>query len=232
MVCSGRLLVFFPRAMLNSIDFISEKWRKCRRTRTLAYVHLAFSFLPMVYVAVYAEAQRRDEDYKEFGAAIAALMFNVYQAFRTVVGILQLNVFLAWCKDAVKCSRALLGRGGEDSEGSRVRRCRRETGKFCVLVQLQVFVTWCKQGIERMCGYGSEDTSYDGQNSTTDEEDIKISSNWSIGTADDYYVDDTEQVIQMNNRIIDDEFIEEMIQVNNTVVDNELGGKEMKVLPS
>ncbi len=41
-------------------------------------------------------------------------MFNVFQLLRTVMGIVQLNAFVAWCKDAMACVRALSGNNGED----------------------------------------------------------------------------------------------------------------------
>ncbi len=54
----------------------------------MAHTHLALSILPIVYVAVYAEAQRRDEDNKELGSG-------------------QLNALVAWCTHAVDCMKAL-----------------------------------------------------------------------------------------------------------------------------
>ncbi len=106
-VLGAYFFAFFPWAILNNVDFISEKWRTCRRTRNLARIHIASSIFPIVYVAVYAEAQRRDGDNKELGAALAALMFNVFQLMRTIMGVLQLNAFVTWCKHAVECMRAL-----------------------------------------------------------------------------------------------------------------------------
>ena len=35
-VLGAYFFAFFPWAIMNNIDFISEKWRTCRRTRTLA----------------------------------------------------------------------------------------------------------------------------------------------------------------------------------------------------
>ncbi len=85
-VLGAYFFAFFPWMMMHNIDFITEKWRTCRRTRKLAHIHLASSILPIVYVAVYTEAQRRDKDNKELGAALAALMFNVFQLMRTIMG--------------------------------------------------------------------------------------------------------------------------------------------------
>ncbi len=51
----------------------------------------------------------------EFGAALAELMFIVFWSLRTKMEILQLNVFVAWCTDAMKCGRAL---SGVDRDGS------------------------------------------------------------------------------------------------------------------
>ena len=170
---------------------------------------------------MYAEAQRRNEDYKEFGAALAALMFNVFQLLRTIMGVVQLNAFVAWCKDAIECTRALLGEDSESSESnqgwraeiseqgvgswadSSVRRSVRETRGFYALLQFEVFVVWSKRVMERMreCkGRNAENSDY---SSSTDDDNIELS--WNI---------------------------EEKIKVNNMVVDNELGGREVTVLPS
>ncbi len=101
---------------MNNIDFISEKWRTVGRTRRLAYIHLASFAFPILYVATYAEAQRRAGDSKELGAALAALMFNTIQLARTFIGIVQLNAFVQWCKHGVECIRALLGADEEGDE--------------------------------------------------------------------------------------------------------------------
>ena len=99
---------------MSNIDFISEKWRSIRRTRRLAYIHTISSIVPLIYVAVYAEAQRQAQDEKELGAALAALMFNMFQLLRTVMGKVQVDAFSEWCKHAAECIRALRG----DDEGS------------------------------------------------------------------------------------------------------------------
>ncbi len=101
---------------MSSIDFITSKWRTVRRTRRLAYIHLASSVFPIIYVATYAEAQRRAEDTKELGAALAALMFNLIQLLRTLMGIVQLNIFIRWCQHGVECIRALMGANEEEHE--------------------------------------------------------------------------------------------------------------------
>ena len=108
-VLGAYFFAFFPWAVMSNIDFISEKWRTIRRTRKLAYVHMLSSVVPLIYVAVYAEAQRQAKDEKELGAALAALMFNLIQFFRTVMGKVQLEAFVDWCKHAVECMKALRG---------------------------------------------------------------------------------------------------------------------------
>ena len=114
-VLGAYFFAFFPWAVMHNIDFISEKWRTVRRTRTLAYVHMISSVVPCFYVAVYAEAQRQNKDSKELGAAIAALMFNVIQLLRTLMGKVQVEAFVEWCKDAMECLRALQsGHGRSD----------------------------------------------------------------------------------------------------------------------
>ncbi len=124
-VLGAYFFAFFPWAIMNNIDFISEKWRTCRRTRTLARIHLASSIFPIIYVAVYAEAQRRAGENTEFGAALAALMFNVFQLLRTFMGIVQLNAFVAWCKDArVLQHAARVGPKKEKFEGVRAPSTR------------------------------------------------------------------------------------------------------------
>ncbi len=73
---------------------------------------------------MYAEAQRRSNDHKEFGAALVALIFNVLQLLRTIMDILQLNAFVAWCKNATECTRALLSEDKDDSEAERYLKTR------------------------------------------------------------------------------------------------------------
>ena len=79
------------------------------------------SVVPCLYVAVYAEAQRQNKDSKELGAAMAALMFNLIQLLRTLMGKVQLDTFVAWCKHAVECVRALLGEDDERNDQSEDR---------------------------------------------------------------------------------------------------------------
>ncbi len=150
-VLGAYFFAFFPWAIMNNVDFISEKWRTCRRTRQLARIHLASNILPIIYVAVYAEAQRRDEDYKELGAALAALMFNIFQLLRTIMGWVQLNAFVAWCKHAVECMEALVGddyqsssSSSESLEGGGRDKTRRILG--IVGQWRKEFVLKCKRG--------------------------------------------------------------------------------------
>ncbi len=152
-VLGAYLFAFFPWAVMNNVGFISEKWRTCRLTRKLARIHLASSILPIIYLAVYAEAQRRDGDNKELGAALAALMFNVFQLMRTIMGWVQLNAFVAWCKDAMECIRALEGDEYESSssEGTEGRRRDETKGMMEIMRQWKnLFVSWCKGCGQRM----------------------------------------------------------------------------------
>ncbi len=100
---------------MSNIDFISGKWRTVRRTRQYGLLHRVLSMLPVIYITIYAVAQARAEDAKELGAALAALMFNLYQLLRTLMGMAQLHAFIRWYKHAVECIRALLG---ADEEGN------------------------------------------------------------------------------------------------------------------
>ncbi len=150
-VLGAYFLAFFPWAVMSNIDFISEKWRPCRRTRRLGYTHLALSVFPIIYVALYAEAQRRDEDNKELGAALAALTFNVFQLMRTIMGLVQLNAFVAWCKHGVECIKALQGAhylGSEKRKGARREETRTKIG--IVREWQKVLVLWCKRRLQRM----------------------------------------------------------------------------------
>ena len=115
-VLGAYFFAFFPWAVMHNIDFISDKWRTVGRTRSHAYLHLFSSVVPCIYVAVYAEAQRQNDDSQELGAAIAALMFNLIHFWRTLMGIVQLDAFVAWCKHATECMQALLGH--DDESGS------------------------------------------------------------------------------------------------------------------
>ncbi len=60
-------------------------------------------------------ARSRAGDAKELGAALAALMFNLYQLLRTLMEMALLYAFVRWCTHAVECIRALLG---GDEEGN------------------------------------------------------------------------------------------------------------------
>ncbi len=214
-VLGAYFFAFFPWSLMHNIDFISEKWRTCSRTRTLARIHLASSIFPIIYVAVYAEAQRRAEENTEFAAALAALTFNVFQLLRTIMGIVQLNAFVAWCKDARECLRAL---SGIDEGGNGNDRDSRAEGmkRFCGFLNVEIFVTWWKLGMGRMREYMGGNTENSADESIAGEEDIESS-------LDTYLI---------NEYHGEDEDIEEKIEVNNTVIDNELGGREVTVLPS
>ncbi len=191
---------------MSNIDFISEKWRTCRRTRNLAYIHVASSIFPIIYVAVYAEAQRRDGDDKELGAALAALMFNVFQLMRTIMGILQLNAFVAWYKDAVLCVRALLGKDRERSD---------QDVDSNGLSQFETILAWCKGWVERMSEFVRRWSGNKEQTSSPNNDESKTNIPMLFVYGD-----------------VVEEDIEEVIEVNNSVVDNELGGREVTVLPS
>ena len=117
-VLGAYFFAFFPWAVIHNIDFISEKGRTVRRTRTLAYAHIVSSVVPCLYMAVYAEAQRQNKDSKELGSAMAALMFNLIQLLRTLMGKVELEAFVVWSKHAVECLRALQGVDEERIEQS------------------------------------------------------------------------------------------------------------------
>ena len=74
--------------------------------------------MSLIYVAVYAEAQRQAQDEKDLDAALAALMFNLFQLLKTVMGKVQVDAFREWCKHEVKCIRALRGADEEIDERS------------------------------------------------------------------------------------------------------------------
>ncbi len=97
-------------------DFISEKWRTCRRTRHLAHIHVASSIVALTYITVYAEGQRRTGNNNELGAVLAAILFNIFHLMPTVPGILRPNAFVARCKDATECMRALSCRNIAENE--------------------------------------------------------------------------------------------------------------------
>ncbi len=149
-VLGAYFFAFFPWSIMNNIDFVSEKWRTCRRTRKLAHIHVASSIFPIIYVAVYAEAQRRDGDNKEFGAALAAVTFNLFQLLRTIMGLVQLNAFVAWCKHAVESIRVLEGQDDQRSDRGE-RAGRNQTSAMETVLQWQnMFVSWCKSGSQRI----------------------------------------------------------------------------------
>ncbi len=180
---------------------------------------------------MYAEAQRRDGDNKELGAALAALMFNVLQLMRTVMGIVQLNAFVAWCKDAVACMRALLGRDAEHSQQSVDSRAvtndddvgsredSRERGNSIARIRIygssrfKIIIAWFKRVVRRMNALLHGHSENDTRNSSREEETTEISAGTDMSWVYDHG-------------------IQEKIKVNNTVIDNELGGREVTVSPS
>ncbi len=128
--------------MLNGLDYISEKWRTVRHTRKLARIHAVLTVLPMLYVATYAEAQRRDSDYKEMAAALVAISFNLFHLLRTVSGMMQLDAFERWCKDAMECMRGI--KGLEREEGK-----TRFRGLMIVCRKAKEWVCGILQGIDK-----------------------------------------------------------------------------------
>ncbi len=233
---------------MHNIDFISEKWRTCRRTRRLAHIHIASSIFPILYVAVYAEAQRRDQDNKELGAALAALMFNVFQLMRTMMGYLQVSAFVAWCKYAEECIRVLQG---DDHQNSVITegRCRDEArtmmeklGKW-----YNVFLSWCQCGWPRVRRFVAREGANGERRRKRDEgeyhdadadadtelnEEVTGQSVESIGASREGATESNGQRCFARTEEDDGDGIEDIIMVNNMVVDNELGGKEVTVLPS
>ena len=122
--------------MIDNMCKITEKWRTCRRARALTKVQMTAAIITIVYVGVYAEAQRREGNVKEFGAALAALVFIVTQLIRAVMGRMRLNAFVAWCGDAAKCIQALEGRDYQDSSSASSEvRGRDETRNMTEMVQ-------------------------------------------------------------------------------------------------
>ena len=109
---------FFSWVVMHKIEFISEKCRTVRRTRTLACAYLISSVVPWLYVAVYAEAQRQNNDSKELSTAMTALMFNMIQLLRKLMGMVQLEAFVEWFEHALECLQALQGADGERTEES------------------------------------------------------------------------------------------------------------------
>ncbi len=85
-------------------QFVGENWMSVRRTRKVLQIHLLSSMFPLIYIAVYAEAQRRDGDNKEFGASSGGAFVK-----RAPIGVVMLNTFYAWCRHAIECVRALKG---------------------------------------------------------------------------------------------------------------------------
>ncbi len=261
-VLGAYFFAFFPWAILNNIDFISEKWRTCRRTRNLARIQLVSYILPVIYVAVYAEAQRRKEDNKEFAAALTALMFNIYQMMRTIMGWVQLNAFVAWCKHAAECIRALEGDDHETSSSSsnsaegRSKDDRRRMMEIVVHWQ-KVFVSWCgrmtrqirallrrdgENGVQRRNEDEKNREASVNVNGDGDGNDVNGAEGASPGinrengkaVADaDSNGDEGSQSVEGSVESRDSEHeVEDKVMVNNMVVDNELGGTEVTVLPS
>ena len=54
---------------------------------------------------------------------MAALMFNAIQLLRTMIGKMLLEVFVACCKHAMECLRALQGADKDRSEKSEGESC-------------------------------------------------------------------------------------------------------------
>ncbi len=131
------------------------------------------------------------------------------------MGIVQLNAFVAWCKDARECVRALSGIDGGGSGNERDSRAE-GTKRFCGFLNVEIFVTWCKRRMGRMREYMNGNTENSEHETTAGDEDIESSL----------------YTYLINVYHGEDEDIEEKIEVNNTVIDNELGGRDVTVLPS
>ena len=106
-VIGAYFFAFAPWGLISSIDFLSEKWRSIQHTRNLVRMHIICSILPVFYVAVYAEAQRRNGDFKEYGAALVALFFNLWHFIRTLFGNVQVDAFLKWARNLADCMKAI-----------------------------------------------------------------------------------------------------------------------------
>ncbi len=211
-------------------------------------------------MAVYAEAQRRAEDNKELGAALAALMFNLFQLMRTIMGIVQLNAFVAWCKNAVECMRALSDKDGEDGEhnahfgmratergvdssaGHSKRRSGGEIDKSNGFSQLGLLLAWCRRGVEHISTFMSRNSENIEMSSNTDEESIGPPIHTHHSNCDDNdEIEEKMPIVPLWKRLQqsaglgnadDGNGIENKVMLNNIVIDNELGGREVTVFPA
>ncbi len=162
-------------------------------------------------------------------------MFNVFQVLRTLMGIVQMNAFVASWKDAIGSVRVLSGRDEDDSKnerdssfetgvqgvGTSAESSERSTGlvsrRSSGLLKLKIFAEWCKRVMGSLRDYKRESTEKSEYNNSRDDEQTVPS--WGTCSNNVNYEDN-------------DDDMEEMVKVNNIVVDNELGGREVTVLPS
>ncbi len=207
-VLGAYVLAFFPWMVMHEFDFISEKWRTCRRTRTLARRHIASSIIPIIYVALYAEAQRRAEDNKKLGAALAALMFNVFQLMRSIMGLVQLNAFVAWCKHAVECLEVLKDTenesdswsASENMEGSHAS----EKGAMSERVWRwpMKFVPWCRHGVQPTNDdEGSSEVSVNGHRDDVDDPEANVSA--ASGLREENWDTDADVNAEVNVQVVE-----------------------------
>ncbi len=233
----GMFFRTFPWVFSNNFDFISEKWRTCRRTRNLAYIHVASSTVAILYLTLYAEVHRRVGNNKELGAALAAILFNVFLLMKTGIGILRLNAFVAWCKDTMECMHALSDRyveedqrhadlradtgsegvdsGQEDSEQDSEQESSGETRGLNRFAIFTIIHDWCKRAVQRMASFGRRKKENNEKTSSAEDAGSEI-----LVDAHLYFANDEE------------EDIEERIRVNCKIVDKDLSGREITVLPS
>ncbi len=171
-------------------------------------------------------------------------MFNVFHLLRTIMGIVQLNAYVAWCKDGMQCMRALPreheeagendgGSGAANSEqggGSRFETMKRKfvfvTRMFCENFQLDKFARWCKRVMRCLGRSGSKVIMQCGLQFQKfvrwSRRGMKRMRALVHGITSYIFTTDDDE----------DEDIEGKIKVNNTVIDNEIGGREVTVLPS
>ncbi|PXF41917.1 hypothetical protein BWQ96_08369 [Gracilariopsis chorda] len=106
-VIPAYVAAFMPWTAFSTKDFISDKWKTVRRTRTDGYINLLCSIIPAIYILFYATTQYTANDWQEGSAAIAALLFALLHGARSAWGLWQLYVFRTWCAESIDALEAM-----------------------------------------------------------------------------------------------------------------------------
>lgn len=95
-VLPAYLFALLPWSILLVHDYISETWKTLEETRETGRRHLIFMLVPLPYILLYIDFQRRAGDFKEMCTATTAVLYSLYHIGKTIWGLVQLRYFEEW----------------------------------------------------------------------------------------------------------------------------------------